>query len=182
MKIVTIILFLVSNLILGQSKLDSLPKSDTIWIKPGVGIDNIKFGETTDAEIKNYRNWNFEIDNGEGYACGDDDSCRNLTTDYQCKVENVRFLFSTPCISENGNDKPENHPKKLTAIYLKQTENACLENGICIGETTYEGILEIMDKPRGCRNKNFLAFYDKGISFHFDNERKIYSVKVYTPR
>jgi hypothetical protein len=180
MRILTILLLLISNLIFSQNTDENKIITDTICIKPGVGIDNIQFGKSTQVDIENYRNMNFKKNDGEGIACGTRPSSYNYTTDYYSKLNGIRFTFSTLWGTEP--QKLKNKPKKLVTIDLKQTENACLENGLCIGKSSYDDIIKIMGKPKKWKNEYFLAFYDKGISFHFDNQRIIYSVDIYEPK
>lgn len=180
MRILIIILLLISNLGFCQNTDKNIVVVDTIWIKPGIGIDNIKLKKSLEIEVENYRNLNFEKSDGEGTACGTGPSSYNYTTDFYSESNGIRFTFSTPWGTKP--DKLKGASKELVSIDLKQTENACLENGLCIGKSSYDEIVKRMGKPKRWKNKFFLAFYDKGISFHFDNERIIYSIDIYEPK
>ena len=179
MRILIVIFLLISNFALCQNANNTV-LSDTIWIKPGVGIDNLQFKKSLQSEVQNYRGMYFKKSDGEGIACGTGPSIYNFTTDFYSKANGIRFNFSTPWGTEP--DKIKNQSKKLVSINLKQTKNACLENGLCIGTSSYKDVVKKMRKPRRWRNKYFIAFYDKGISFHFDTNRIIYSIDVYEPQ
>ncbi len=71
--------------------------------------------------------------------------------------------------------------KNLVAIYLRQNENACLENGICIGKSSYEDVMEIMSDTKYER-KNYLGYPNKGIGFYFNTDGNLFSIKIYEPR
>ena len=173
----TLLIFLTSTISFGQENNKFI---DTIWVKPGIGIDNIRVMESSEEEVSAYRNLDFFVGDGVGTACGPGLSKGFIETHYIfCpnglqKSRPIEFVFS--------NRYSEDSEKKLEMIMLKNTKTIntenrllfCLENGLCTGSSTYKEVIKTFGKPlRTKKDKFSLDYNELGIKFRFTDEKKL---------
>lgn len=164
-------------------------KSNTINIQktstpstiiPGVGIDNIKLNTSTYKDVLTYKNLKFDVDSGEGIACGDNFSCHNFWKRYSNKESGLLIEFSSKCFIEG--EIPKNYKLTLVKIILRNNDGACLKNGLCIGKANYLEVVNIYGPiPKDWKNESYLRFDKKGIAFRFGKDSKLSEVELFEP-
>lgn len=151
-----------------------------LTIIPGQGFDNIKLGKSNYKDVLKFKNLKFVIDSGRGIACGDDNGCNWLFTNFSNKESGLLIEYSTQCITEQNT--PETYKWTLSKITVTDNNEAVLKNGIRIGNSTYSEVAKIFGPiPKNWQNEEYLLFEKKGISFRFDSNSKLSEVEIFKP-
>ena len=153
-----------------------LSAQDTIIIKPGVGIDDIKIGSKSIFKVE--RTFHI-LPNSRGRAiyCGTGkssqaksawlvDTVNGTWFFYKGRIVNRRFLLPST--------------RRLKEIWIQSGSTARLENGLELNKSTIYDVLGIYgDEIPETGNCTFLKYDERGISFTFTDEGILKRVVIF---
>ena len=151
--------------------------NDSIIILPKVGIDNISFYAKENVESFQYKHVIFIVDSGQSVSDATDGAYFKNWTKFKNDLIGLSFTFSTPH-NVNPNLVKE-QPKTLTEINIWNNPSAHFANGIKIGTSTYQDVVNAFGQlPADWHNNNFIEYPTKGINFSFDSNRVLQGVNL----
>ena len=166
--------------IIQVKKYDSIPLN----IFEGVGVENLKLGMidntgTSDTEsIINLKTTLLSFGGGAtSIACGEEVGYSSSWKSYTNKEHTISIEF------ESESDTATIDKRALARIFISNNKAAKLQNGLCIGISTYADVIKMYASiPKHWIYKDYLSFDKKGVSFRFDDKNILTSIEVFKPK
>jgi hypothetical protein len=102
--------------------------------------------------------------------------CKYRSLVYSNDSTGIIFHFKSPCSRFRLHRKVS-----LVLIQLKGNQNAVLQNGILLGKSNRQNVIDGFGASES-KNAQFLSYDKKGISFLFDKELKLIEIEIFPPR
>ena len=149
--------------------------SDSILIRPTIGINSISFYNKNDFISFRYKNLDFTIDSVQSVTDATDGAYFQNWIELINKTDGLVFTFSKPY---NTNPPLTNDfPKTLKQIKVVNNKSAHFDNGITVAKSTYSDVVVAFGRlPIEWKNKRYIEYQDKGISFSFDTAQILQEV------
>ena len=158
--------------------------SDTIplTIFPGQGLETIRLNISTESDIMNFKNFKFAVDSGESIADGKITACHTFWKRIYNETNGLLFTFESECFTE-PNSNPKVYKRSLVSIGINGNGNCCIQNGICIGRSTYDEIIKIYNlSSADYKHKNLIILSKLGITFKFNTNYILAEIELYEPQ
>lgn len=161
-------------------KYDSIPLN----IFEGVGVENLKLGMIDNTgvfdndDVINLKNILLSFGGGAtSIACGEEVGYSSSWKSYTNKEHTVSVSF------ESEPDTATIDKRVLKSIFISNNKAAKLQNGLCIGISTYADVVKMYAPiPKHWVNESYLSFDKKGVSFRFDDENILTEIEVFKPK
>ncbi len=165
-------------------KYNSIPLN----IFEGVGVENLKLGmidntRTSDNDsVINLKNILLSFGGtATSIACGEKVSSSSSSKNYTNKEHTISIDFESESFPES--DTTTIHKRALARIFISNNKAAKLQNGLCIGISTYADVIKMYAPiPKHWVNESYLSFDKKGVSFRFDDESILTEIEIFKPR
>jgi hypothetical protein len=146
-------------------------------VYPGKGLDGLTLLVSDQSAVAKYRKLNYKIK--KALNASDTLSkkpCKYRTLVYSNDSTGITFHFKSTC------SRLRLHREvSLVLIQLKGNQNAGLQNGIMLGKSNRQNVIDAFG-PSDSKNAQFLLYDKKGISFLFDKDLKLIEMEIFPPR